>query len=104
MSSASKLGTFKYQKIELTDQSQFKYNASDVLSLNAVSHFEVDQLLPLVRKVRKNYSIPSDPKELNWHHYMTIEEFVCTNTNFTFNENQEMELVEDEEFTISSIF
>ena len=49
MSSTSKLGTLKFQKIELIDQSQFIYNASDVLTFNAISLFEVDQLLPLVK-------------------------------------------------------
>ena len=49
LSSASKLGTMKFQKIELTDQSQFKYNASLVLTHSAVNYFEASELLPKVR-------------------------------------------------------
>ena len=44
-SSTSKLGTIKFQKIELTDQSHFKYNASHVLTHSAMNYFESEELL-----------------------------------------------------------
>ena len=50
-SSASKLGTVKMQKIELTDQNHFHFPAKDVLTLNALNFFYADQLLPRVREL-----------------------------------------------------
>ena len=39
LSSTSKLGTIKLQKIELTDQSHFLFNASHCLTQSAVNYF-----------------------------------------------------------------
>ena len=41
-SSASKVGTIKFQKIELTDQNHFLYPAKDVLTLNGLNFFYAD--------------------------------------------------------------
>ena len=45
-----KLGQQKTQEIVLTDQSHFTYNASEVLTMNGVNYFYVDQLLPRIRE------------------------------------------------------
>ena len=48
LSSTSKLGTMKFQKIELADQSVFTYNASNTLTHSAVNYFDATELLPQV--------------------------------------------------------
>ena len=51
MSSLSKLGTVKLQKIELTERNHFKHHARDVLTLHAVNHFQMTDLLKFVNNI-----------------------------------------------------
>ena len=53
-SQASKIGEIKKQDIVLTDQSYFTYNASEVLTMNGVNHFNTEQLLPRIRKFQQS--------------------------------------------------
>ena len=47
---SSKIGSIKSQQIILTEQSHFKYNASEVLTMNGVNYFYTEQFLPRVRE------------------------------------------------------
>lgn len=50
-SEVSKLGTIKTQKIELIDKANFVFNASNVLTMNAVNYYYTAEFFPLVRKL-----------------------------------------------------
>ena len=94
----------------MTDQSHFKYNASDILTHSAINYFETSELLPKVREEQleknpntsKDLLIPTDQDKLNWNHFKILEKYICEKTKFTYSENEKMELVEDFPFQIES--
>ena len=49
--SIRKLGTIKYQKMELTMLSEFQYNATDAIQMIGVSYFYVKEMIPKVQQL-----------------------------------------------------
>ena len=96
---SSKVGSIKSQQIILTEQSHFKFNASEVLTMNGVNYFYTEQFLPRVRefqiksKTDTSKLIPTDPKFFNSEHYSTIENIICNQTSFKYQESEIIDLI-----------